>query len=52
MTEMRVIRFLLVTYFVIHSEEIGADEGVWTFVLLDETVQSVLIRVDLPPMAS
>ena len=39
-------------YFVIHSEEIGADEGVWTFVLLDETVQSVLVRVDLPPMTS
>ena len=39
-------------YFVIHSEEIGADEGVWTFVLLDETVQSVLVRVDLTPMTS
>ena len=39
-------------YFVIHSEAIGTDEGGWTFVLLEESIQYVLIRVDLPPMNS
>ena len=39
-------------YFVIHSEAIGTDEGDWTFVLLEESIQYVLIRVDLPPMNS
>ena len=39
-------------YFVIHSEAIGADEGLWTFVLLDQSIQYVLVRVDLPPMTS
>lgn len=39
-------------YFVIHSEEIGTDEGVWDFVLLEESIQYVLVRVELPPMNS
>ena len=39
-------------YFVIHSEAIGTNEGVWTFVLLEESIQYVLIRVDLPPLNS
>ena len=39
-------------YFVINSEEIGADEGEWNFVLLEETIQYVLVRVELTPMNS
>ena len=39
-------------YFVIHSAEIGSDEGVWDFVLLEESIQYVLIRVELTPMNS
>ena len=39
-------------YFVVHSEAIGSDEGVWTFSLLDESIQYVLVRIDLPPMTS
>ena len=39
-------------YFVIHSEAIGTNEGDWTFVLLEESIQYVLVRVDLPPMNS
>ena len=39
-------------YFVIHSAEIGSDEGVWDFVLLEESIQYVLIRVELTPINS
>ena len=39
-------------YFVVHSEAIGSDEGAWTFSLLDESIQYVLVRVELTPMVS
>ena len=39
-------------YFVVHSEAIGSDEGAWTFSLLDESIQYVLVRVELTPMIS
>jgi hypothetical protein len=39
-------------YFVINSREIGVDQGDWTFVMLDQGINYVLVRVDLPPMAS
>ena len=38
-------------YFVINSREIGVDQGDWTFVMLDQGINYVLVRVDLPPMA-
>ncbi len=39
-------------YFVINSREIGTDEGEWGFTLLDQQLQYVLVRIDLPPMQS
>ena len=39
-------------YFVINSREIGTDVGDWGFTLLDQELQYVLVRIDLPPMQS
>ncbi|MCH1442883.1 MAG: type IV pilin N-terminal domain-containing protein [Candidatus Poseidoniaceae archaeon] len=39
-------------YFVINSREIGTDVGDWGFTLLDQQLQYVLVRIDLPPMQS
>ena len=39
-------------YFVINSIEIGTDVGDWGFTLLDQELQYVLVRIDLPPMQS
>jgi len=39
-------------YFVINSREIGTDVGGWGFTLLDQELQYVLVRIDLPPMQS
>ena len=39
-------------YFVINSREIGTDVGEWGFTLLDQELQYVLVRIDLPPMQS
>ena len=39
-------------YFVINSREIGTDIGEWGFTLLDQELQYVLVRIDLPPMQS
>jgi flagellin-like protein len=39
-------------YFVINSRDIGTDVGEWDFALLDQELQYVLVRIDLPPMQS
>ena len=39
-------------YFVLHSSQMGADEGVWIFTLSDQSIQYILVRVELPPMVS
>ena len=39
-------------YFVINSRGIGTDESEWGFTLLDQQLQYVLVRIDLPPMQS
>ncbi len=39
-------------YFVLHSSQMGTDEGVWIFTLSDQSIQYVLVRVELPPMVS
>ena len=39
-------------YFVINSREIGTDVGEWGFTILDQQLQYVLVRIDLPPMQS
>ena len=39
-------------YFVINSREIGTNVGDWGFTLLDQELQYVLVRIDLPPMQS
>ena len=39
-------------YFVVNSREIGTDVGDWGFTLLDQELQYVLVRIDLPPMQS
>ena len=51
MTVMRVIRSRL-RMACCSLEAIGSDEGAWTFSLLDESIQYVLVRVELTPMVS